>query len=230
MIGIYALWFEEPSMIYIGQSQDIDRRYNEHLKKLKSAKHTNYKVQNCYDLYGEPELVVLEECSIDKLNELEIVYQKKYNSLVDGLDLIEAGQVGWGVNSSSSKYSKMQILRVFSLLYRTDLQQAVIARKVDVSYFLVVDIKAGKNHVWLREQYPEQYKIMLKRATYRSLGGHEVCLIDPQGQIHKVANIKAFSSKYYPRNSKEWKAFSVGLSRLRTKTRNQYKGWKLFEE
>lgn len=97
-IGIYALYWEEQDLIYIGQSQNIERRFSEHIYKLTNTKHTNYKVQNAYNLYGLPVLNILEQCEISELNTLEISYTKEFNGLDKhrGLCLIEAGNVGWG--------------------------------------------------------------------------------------------------------------------------------------
>lgn len=53
-IGIYALYWEEQDLVYVGQSQDIARRFTEHKRKLKNTSHTNYKVQAAYNLYGIP--------------------------------------------------------------------------------------------------------------------------------------------------------------------------------
>lgn len=58
-IGIYSLYWEEQDLIYIGQSQNIERRFTEHLYKLKNNTHTNYKVQKAYITYGLPSTNIL---------------------------------------------------------------------------------------------------------------------------------------------------------------------------
>lgn len=228
MIGIYALWFEEPSMIYIGQSQSINQRYSEHIRKLKNNKHTNYKVQNCYDLYGKPELIVLEECLLAELNDLEIQWTEEYDSLNTGLNIIEAGQVGYGPNSNGSRYSKITILRVFSLLYRTKLKQKEIVRKIKVNISLIEDIKQGNSHLWLREKWPDKYQKMKRRVNFK-YSGELISFITPEGILHTTNNINNFA-KEYCRNNKNisYNTFATGLYRLKAKTRKQYKGWKLY--
>ena len=91
MVGIYALWFEKSSMVYIGQSTNIEQRYKEHISSLKNNKHTNYKVQNEYNKYGIFELVVIQECLVDDLYSLEIQWTEEFNSLVVGLNIVEPG-------------------------------------------------------------------------------------------------------------------------------------------
>ena len=167
MVGIYALWFEKSSMVYIGQSQNIESRYTEHLYKLKNNRHTNYRVKDEYVKYGAPELVILEKCSIGYLNDLEVIWTAEFNSIKEGLNIIEAGEVGYGANSNSSKYSKIQLLRVFSLLYKTDLMQTEIAKKTGVNRSSVSDIKNGNSHLWLKDVYPAKY---IKMKTIRANG------------------------------------------------------------
>lgn len=186
-IGIYALYWQEHDLVYIGQSQNIEARFKEHLNKMSKNIHTNYKVQNSYNLYGKPELVILEEANLDKLNDLEILWTKEFDSINNGLNIIEAGQVGWGVNSNASKYTKRQILKVFSLLYRTDLPFTAIARKCGVSESLPNDIAKGRTHKWLKEVYPDKWAKASKSrecSRYKSLPGKTV--MDPMGNIIKV--------------------------------------------
>ena len=229
MVGIYALWFEEPEMIYVGQSQDINRRFTEHLYKLRKDKHTNYKVQNCYLKYGEPELVILETCVIEVLNDLEIIWTTEFNSIKKGLNIIEAGEVGYGVNSNASKYSKLQILLTFRSLYLTKLTNKEIALNLGVKPNLVSDIKNKKSHLWLKVIYPNLYNKVLNRTSdyETTLGGKETKFISPKGLIFIVSNITKFVRENYP---KELGSLNFGLAKVRSGNRKQFKGWKLYKE
>lgn len=57
MKGIYKLTFQ--SEIYIGQAQDINKRYKDHLYKLHTGTHVP-KLQEAYAKYGKPTLEILE--------------------------------------------------------------------------------------------------------------------------------------------------------------------------
>ena len=160
MVGIYALWFEEPAMVYVGQSQNIQKRYKKHLTTLKGDNHSNYKVQGYYNKYGVPDLVILELCKLDQLNNLEIVWTEEFDSISKGLNIIEAGGHGYGVNSPTSKYTRRQVLRVFSLLYKTKYSYPVIAKYTKTSESLVSGISNNRNHLWLKETYPTKYDLM----------------------------------------------------------------------
>ena len=84
-----------------------------------------------------------------------------------GLNIVEAGQIGFGFNSNASKYSKITILKVFSLLYRTKLPQTKIAKKLKLYGSLVQDISKGNSHLWLKELYKEKYELMIDNNKSR---------------------------------------------------------------
>jgi group I intron endonuclease len=62
--GIYKITVN--NNIYVGSSKNINRRYWEHLWKLKKGKHSNKHLQNLYNKYKEEnfELTVLEHCDV----------------------------------------------------------------------------------------------------------------------------------------------------------------------
>lgn len=69
--GIYQIKIN--NSFYIGSSKNIQRRYWEHLWKLKNKKHPNIHLQNLYNKHGEEkfELFILENCTINCLIERE---------------------------------------------------------------------------------------------------------------------------------------------------------------
>ena len=40
-MGIYALYWQEQDLIYIGQSKEIERRFKDHLRELEACIHCN---------------------------------------------------------------------------------------------------------------------------------------------------------------------------------------------
>ncbi len=227
-VGIYALYWEEQDLIYIGQSQNIEARYREHLYKMKNTKHTNYKVQNTFDLYGEPILQILQECSIENCNELEIYYTREFDSINNGLNIIEAGLVGWGVNSNASKYTKWQILKAFSLLYRTKLSTRDIAKRCKVNIGVVHGIQSGTTHIWLKAKYAEKFNLIkdrlqtvfLNRSYKASIhSGKEVKVINPKGEIVTIQG----SLSLFARNNNLTKSH---FCKVVAGELSQHKGWK----
>jgi hypothetical protein len=175
-IGIYSLYWWEQDLVYIGQSQNIEERLRQHINSLKRGSHYNYKLQKSYNNYGTPTSYVLEECSIDRLLPLELCWCKEFNALSPsvGLNIAEPGVVGsgTGTNHGSSKYSRITVLRVFSLLYKTELALGVIASITitNTNIHLAGHIKSGFSHLWLKDSYPKQYLLMQNRVNSSNIG------------------------------------------------------------
>lgn len=239
-IGIYALYWEEQDLMYIGLSENIERRYKDHLRLCSSKKHTNYKVQETYNIYGKPTLWILEECQISELNNKEICWTNEFDTLNSGLNIVEPGIAGGsGINNSNSKYSKIQILKVFrSLIKLPILLTEEIAVNTGVSVGIVRCILQGKNHIWLQEKYPWHFALLERRrgsnisperklaklntdpslSKFRLRSIQERTVISPLGEVFIVDNVSAFAREHGIQQSH--------LSALLNNRLNQTKKWK----
>lgn len=96
--GIYCIENIVNNKKYIGQSINIDDRWLKHRNELNSKRHYNDYLQKAWDKYGESsfKFYILEECANDELDEKEIYYIEKYNTLNRdyGYNLKEGGQNG----------------------------------------------------------------------------------------------------------------------------------------
>lgn len=116
MIGIYLIKCKSENKVYIGQSNNIKKRYNEHIRKLKLKIHPNCYLQDDFDKYGESDFccellfeLSKKEFSRQKLYELEIQYISKYDSTNrDKGYNIESGGLGKG-RFSQETIEKMKI-------------------------------------------------------------------------------------------------------------------------
>ena len=227
-VGIYALYWEKQDLIYVGQSQNIE--IVQHILKMRRSKHSNYKVQQAFQKYGVPNLYILEKCLIDRLNELEILWTQELDSLnsTHGLNIIEAGCVGFGINSNNSKWTLLQILLIFKLLTRSSyFTYEEIAQITKTNESLVKDISTGKSHVWLKDKYPYLYsKIRAGRKQRNSLsyfsrinGKDCPIVISPEGIEYKVTNIREFALQH--------KLYNTHLGEVIRKHRKSHKGWVL---
>lgn len=90
--GIYKITNLVNGMSYIGQSRRIAMRFREH--KSGERKQHNYFIHNAINKYGIDNFTfeVIEECSVDQLNALEIKYIANYSSLKpNGYNLNKGG-------------------------------------------------------------------------------------------------------------------------------------------
>ena len=100
--GIYKITNLVNGMPYIGQSRNIRLRWNSH-KKGRERDH-NYYIHNAIAKYGIDSFSfeILEECSIDQLNELECKYIVAFNSLnPNGYNLDLGGGAGKEVSQET---------------------------------------------------------------------------------------------------------------------------------
>lgn len=198
--GIYALYWESQDLIYIGLSQHLIRRKKEHFKDILDGKHSNYKVQKAYVDYGLPEFIVLEYCPVSQLNELEIYWQKEFNSLTS-LDIIEAGGVARGYCSNASKYTRYELLKIFrDLSYNNSLSD--ISKKYNIPRYLPRDLASGTVHLWFHTEFPYIWNRIKKINVFRSnkiFTAHKkvVVLVSPTGEeITVEGSMQEFASRF----------------------------------
>lgn len=69
IVSIYRITCTRTAKHYIGQSNDVLRRFKEHRRKLRAGNHHNTRLQNAWDKYDEAdfEFAVELECEVDKL-------------------------------------------------------------------------------------------------------------------------------------------------------------------
>lgn len=76
--GIYQIYCNVNDKVYIGQTNNLQRRFAEHKKRLnsKKMKHHCIHLKRAWELYGAEafEFKVLEECSLEELNKREQYY------------------------------------------------------------------------------------------------------------------------------------------------------------
>lgn len=70
--GIYLLNFNDQAY-YVGQSQDMEARWQQHADKFAKGKSAK-KMQDAYDAHGMPESSILLECHKDYLDIMENYY------------------------------------------------------------------------------------------------------------------------------------------------------------
>jgi GIY-YIG catalytic domain len=134
-----------------------------------------------------------------------------------------------GDRQGSSTYSNAQISQaLFIALENPLLGYKQVAEAAGVTETVVAQLCTGKGYLWLKSVYPEEHAKVLsavktKRAYSRSAAARGIVyppVISPDGEIHYVTNVNAFS---------KLRNLDTGsMNRLLNGKANSVKGWKVY--
>ena len=155
LIGIYKIENLINHKIYIGQSVNIERRWNDE-KRLafdKTSLSYNYPISCALRKYGIENFLfeVLEECTKEQLNKQERYWIQYYDSFFNGYNQTLGGD-------SPILVQKEQIIGVITDLKNTDLYHKEIAQRWNISQEMVQGINTGRYWHQDNEDYPLQKK------------------------------------------------------------------------
>ena len=128
MIGIYKIENKLNGKVYIGQSNNIERRFQEHQTKGTSSR---IPVDIAIQKYGKENFTyeVIEETSIEKLNEAEKFWIQKFNSVEDGYNCSIGGdQQSIGENNGKAKLTEQDVIEI-RLAYKNHKKQKDVYEK-----------------------------------------------------------------------------------------------------
>lgn len=128
MIGIYKIENKINGKIYIGQSNNIQRRFQEHQTKGDSSR---IPVDIAIQKYGKDNFTytVIEETTIDKLNQAEEFWIDYFNSVETGYNCSKGGeQQSIGENNGKAKLTEQDVIEIRKA-YNNHLKQKDVYEK-----------------------------------------------------------------------------------------------------
>ena len=171
MIGIYKIENLINHKKYIGQSINIEKRWKAEKNSAFNEKSNayDYPISRAFRKYGLENFSfeVIEECSLEELNEREKYWISKFNSFFKGYNQTLGGD-------THIIQLKENILGIFFDLENTDMIHSDIAEKWKVSVEMVQGINTGR--YWYREdvEYPIQERCK-KRGQGRTKRYCPIC-------------------------------------------------------
>lgn len=162
-IGIYKIENLSNHKIYIGQSIHIEKRWLEHCQP--NNKNSLIKKAILEEGKTNFSFTILEECSIELLDEREQFYIKKFNSLVPNGYNVTSG--GTGHNENFIKYSPETIQQIITDIKSSNLSFLEIADKYNMDISMVYYLNRGDYHTQENETYPlREVKDFSKKYHY----------------------------------------------------------------
>lgn len=138
MIGIYKIENKINGKVYIGQSNNIQRRFQEHQTKGETSR---IPVDIAIQKYGKDNFTytVIEETTIDKLNQAEEFWIDYFNSVETGYNCSKGGdQQSIGENNGKAKLTEQDVIEIRKA-YNNHLKQKDVYEKykdiVSFGYF-----------------------------------------------------------------------------------------------
>ena len=142
MIGIYKITEKDnPTIFYVGQSNNIERRFKEHIQK--SYKQSRIPFDQYIDIKGKDAFryEVLEECTVEELNAKEKYWIEQLNATQSG-NIFNGGASNLiGNNNPNAKLTEADVIKIR---------------------------QAYQNHMRQRDVY-EEYKDIISFNSFQSL-------------------------------------------------------------
>lgn len=135
MIGIYKITKKETGKAYIGQSNNIERRFLQHCYKGEKAR---IPLDIAIKKYGKDAFTfeILEECTPEQLNERESYWIKYYDTVNNGYNCSEGGdQQSTGENNGRAKLTEQDVIKIRTAYANHEKQQKVYQEFKDIISF-----------------------------------------------------------------------------------------------
>ena len=221
--GIYLITNTVNGRCYVGQSYDMRRRKDVHIRDLNRNAHCNKHLQSAWNKYGKDafEFSVLAECPIENLNDEEVYYIAELGAFINGYNMNIGGGSGVGYRHTEEARRKMSESHpdmsgdknpMFGHAVQEYMTEDEIALwKLHISQSMSGD----KNHFYGKEHTPES-RAKISKARKGKLVGADNPMYGKTHTPEAIAKMKAVLKDFYARNRGANNANAVSVVCLNT--------------
>lgn len=114
MIGIYKITNNINNKCYIGQSIEIEHRFQEHKKLYNWKREKNKILYQAFQKYGIENFTfeIIETCKKEELDKKEQYWINFYNSYKNGYNMTSGGETNFGDNHPGHKLTKEDVIDI----------------------------------------------------------------------------------------------------------------------
>lgn len=187
MVGIYKIEHKKTHKVYIGQSIDVQRRLSAHRSRSTSDQQIDIVIQQ--EGVDQFSFEVLEECSVEKLNEREQYYIELYNSYLAGYNQTKGGK---GTSGACVKLSETDVVDIYELLLNTTLPQSEIAAMYQVGQDTISEINHGKTRRLGGYSFPLRKRSTEKATVLKDTPVSQI--LTPEVLLEDFRQLKSFAA------------------------------------
>ena len=134
--GIYKIVNIKNGKVYVGQTYDLTYRWLRHRSDLNTNSHYNKHLQNAWNKYGQENFrfEILERCPLDIIDEREIYWINKLDSINNGYNLCEGGLGCRGYKHTEEEILKMRMIQNPKAVVRLDLNGNLLDEWISASH------------------------------------------------------------------------------------------------
>ena len=159
MIGIYKIENLINGKVYIGQSNDIERRFSQHQSSYEQERFSDKPLYKAFAKYGIENFsfTIIEECSVEQLNEKEKFWIAELKTLThqNGYNITAGGNGVFNDNHPKHKLTKDDVIDI-----RTRYNNRERCKEVEAIYSDRIG-HSGFSKIWKGETWksimPEVY-------------------------------------------------------------------------
>lgn len=172
MIGIYMYENKLNQKKYIGQSTNIERRKEEHLKWPSQYSRFDNELKSI----GENGFIfsIIEECKIELLDERETYWIRYYDSVNTGYNLTYGGQSYRGESNPAAKLTDDDVREIIDKLRDTKISIQQLASDYNVHYNTISNINRCKTWTHLHNYQSNIRKEFQGSLSQGELGTNKI--------------------------------------------------------